>query len=240
MAIISSEFFNDLSQWGLAVIEHWHGWVSGGILAFGLELGDRFWDWKPSKRTYFIILALGLFYSMFSAWRDEHQENKERQKKIDALSVPDFRTRIEWATFSSTNVNQSIQQSGAWLIAGITIENHGAPSAIRSHQAYLKLSSGETVAAVFSGPPSINTPSMNLNYSGGASTIILREDYLLLRENTPVATNSALPSWVALFFPNRKLEELDNSVLHVTITDYNNKETPAESPPLPCNCLGSH
>jgi hypothetical protein len=58
---------HEVWEWGLAVLEHWHGWLSGGLIAFGLELGDRIWDWKPSKKLIFAILAVGLLASLYSA-----------------------------------------------------------------------------------------------------------------------------------------------------------------------------
>jgi hypothetical protein len=63
---------SDFWMWVLAVIEHWHGYVSGGVLAFGLELLERFREWKPSKKVFATILALGFLASIFAAWKDEH------------------------------------------------------------------------------------------------------------------------------------------------------------------------
>jgi hypothetical protein len=154
-------------------------------------------------------------------------------------TVPDFKPRIDWAHFTTDdNVNHSIPLRGAYLLVGVTVENRGAPSAFSGIAAYLKLASGETIPAVISGPPS--NQSMTLNYTSGISTTLYRDDYLVLHENNPIVTNSALPAWVALLFPNRSLRELDNSVLRITFTDYNNKESHIESPKLSCGCSGSH
>lgn len=74
-------------QWLVALLEHWHGWVSGGVLAFALELGDRLWDWKPSKKIFAVILGLGLLWSVFAAWRDEHRNSETLiTEKADAWS----------------------------------------------------------------------------------------------------------------------------------------------------------
>jgi hypothetical protein len=64
-------------KWAVAVIEHWHGWLSGGVLAFVLEIGDKLWDWKVSKRTFAIILGVGFLWSVFAAWRDEHRNTEQ-------------------------------------------------------------------------------------------------------------------------------------------------------------------
>ncbi len=48
------EFFHEVWEWLTAVFEHWHGYVSGTALAFGLELIEKFRDWKPSKRVFLI------------------------------------------------------------------------------------------------------------------------------------------------------------------------------------------
>jgi hypothetical protein len=70
------EQLHGFPEWVVAVIEHWHGWVSGGVLAFGLEVGDKLWDWKIGKRTFAIILGVGLLWSVFAAWRDEHRNTE--------------------------------------------------------------------------------------------------------------------------------------------------------------------
>ncbi|MFZ0817224.1 MAG: hypothetical protein WAM78_17010 [Candidatus Sulfotelmatobacter sp.] len=74
-------------EWVVAVFEHWHGWLSGGVLAFGLEVGDKLWDWKPNKKAFAVIIGVGLFWSAFSAWRDEHHNTeKVAEEKSSAWS----------------------------------------------------------------------------------------------------------------------------------------------------------
>jgi hypothetical protein len=70
------EFLRGFPEWLLAVTEHWHGWVSGGVLAFGLEIGEKLWKWEISKRAFAIILGVGLLWSVFAAWRDEHHNTE--------------------------------------------------------------------------------------------------------------------------------------------------------------------
>jgi hypothetical protein len=38
------EILSEAVKWAVAVLEHWHGWVSGSILAFAFEISDRIWD----------------------------------------------------------------------------------------------------------------------------------------------------------------------------------------------------
>jgi hypothetical protein len=70
------DLLRDFWEWVLAVLENWHGYVSGGVLAFGLEISDRLWDWKPSKKIFIGILASGLLWSIFSAWREQYLKNE--------------------------------------------------------------------------------------------------------------------------------------------------------------------
>ena len=69
------------------MIEHWHGYVSGGSIAFGLELIKKFRDWEPSKKVFAGVVVIGLLGSMFSAWREEHS-------KVAELSNPRFSVEI--------------------------------------------------------------------------------------------------------------------------------------------------
>jgi hypothetical protein len=66
-------YLHGFSDWVAAVFEHWHGWVSGGALAFFLEIGDRLKKWEIKPRIFAVVLIVGLFWSVFAAWRDEHQ-----------------------------------------------------------------------------------------------------------------------------------------------------------------------
>jgi hypothetical protein len=80
-------YLSGFPEWVVAVIDHWHGWVSGGFLAFVLEVADKLWDWKISKRTFAVILGVGLLWSVFATWRDEHNNSTVLiQEKADAWS----------------------------------------------------------------------------------------------------------------------------------------------------------
>ncbi len=92
--ISGMELLKDLFEWAVAVIEHWHGWLSGGILAFSLEISDRLWEWKPNKRLFLVILVVGFFVSIFSAWRDQYRKTKELEAEV-ANKKPDLRGRID-------------------------------------------------------------------------------------------------------------------------------------------------
>jgi hypothetical protein len=81
------EYLHKFPEWMVAVFEHWHGWLSGGLLAFVLELGEKLWDWKPPKRAFVVILGIGLLWSVFAAWRDEnHNTEVVINEKSDAWS----------------------------------------------------------------------------------------------------------------------------------------------------------
>ena len=70
-------YLHSFSGWVAAVLEHWHGWVSGGVLAFGLEIVEKVWEWKIPKKAFLLILAVGLLWSVFAAWRDENHNSEE-------------------------------------------------------------------------------------------------------------------------------------------------------------------
>ena len=94
-------YFHGFPDWVVAVFEHWHGWVSGGVLAFFLEVGDRLKKWEIKPRIFAVILGVGLFWSVFAAWRDEHHNTAtvidEKAKAVGDLGTcsGDLKTETE-------------------------------------------------------------------------------------------------------------------------------------------------
>ncbi len=65
----------DVYDFIIAVLEQLHGWISGGLLALGVELLDRIWGFKiPRKPWIAIFIVGGLVVSVFGAWRQEHEK----------------------------------------------------------------------------------------------------------------------------------------------------------------------
>src|SRR5438132_1171740 len=64
--------FRHFGHWSIAVFKHWYGWVGGTLISIVLLLGQELRNWQPSRWQFVVILGLGLFWSMFAAWRDEH------------------------------------------------------------------------------------------------------------------------------------------------------------------------
>ena len=68
------------AKWVYAVARHWYGYAGGTFVAVLLlivqqVMGRRFTFWY-----YVLILALGLFWSMFAAWSDEHDSKNKSEK----------------------------------------------------------------------------------------------------------------------------------------------------------------
>ena len=64
--------FRHFRQWVGAVLTHWYGWAGGTLISIVLLVGQEVWGWQPSKLQFVVILGLGLSWSTFAAWRDEH------------------------------------------------------------------------------------------------------------------------------------------------------------------------
>jgi hypothetical protein len=64
--------FRHFGKWIRAVSSHWYGWAGGTLISIVLFVGQAIWNWQPSKLQFVVILFVGLFWSMFAAWRDEH------------------------------------------------------------------------------------------------------------------------------------------------------------------------
>ncbi len=69
-------YVHGFGEWIAAVLEHWHGWVSGSVIAFALEIGEKVWKFEVPRKLFIWILGLGLLWSVFAAWRDEHMNTE--------------------------------------------------------------------------------------------------------------------------------------------------------------------
>ncbi|MGD0568533.1 MAG: hypothetical protein ABSA78_09005 [Candidatus Sulfotelmatobacter sp.] len=105
------ELAGQIVEWVRSVIEQWHGWVSGGVLAFGLEIAEKIWDFKVTKKLFLVILGLGFFWSIFASWRDEHTKVQGQRTYVrinfeasPATRVPLFQTEFHpWVNFGIQN-----------------------------------------------------------------------------------------------------------------------------------------
>jgi len=109
------EQLHGFPEWVVAVIEHWHGWLSGGILAFVLEIGEKLWEWKPKKRVLAIIIGIGLLWSVFAAWRDEHRNTEivigEKATAWSQYNQCDKERAIQTTLAAGAAANLAYQQS---------------------------------------------------------------------------------------------------------------------------------
>ena len=120
------EFLHYLGEWTMAVIEHWEGYVSGGIVGLGLEFSKRFRDWEPSKKVFAGIVALGFLASIFSAWKDERVKYEAEAEKRKAHLEFNYAQLI-----TSAFPFPQYQDNTAITIIG-TISNNGLlPSFVR-------------------------------------------------------------------------------------------------------------
>jgi hypothetical protein len=68
----STMLFRDILAWLAVVFRERTGWVGGSAIAALLVVGQVLGLWTPKKRAYVYVIALGVGFSMFQAWRHEH------------------------------------------------------------------------------------------------------------------------------------------------------------------------
>ncbi|MGI0085605.1 MAG: hypothetical protein ACREBQ_11030 [Nitrososphaerales archaeon] len=72
------------------MLEHWHGYIGGGVLGFCFELSikisKKLREWQPSKKILASIFVGGLLFSCFAAWQEQYQEAIEAEKKLEELT----------------------------------------------------------------------------------------------------------------------------------------------------------
>ena len=169
------EIFRDVWGWAVAVIEHWHGWVSGGVLAFGLEISDRIWEWKPSKALFIVILSCGLVWSFFSAWRDEYKRANDAERKLTDNS-PKLVGEIQGL---GTGVSEHI--TGTFIVATISNLPSGAPTVVKNYTLIITLPSGKQVKGeAYDVPPTVTI------HTGKVPRTFYREDALYDKTMKPI------------------------------------------------------
>ncbi len=77
------QFFRDFGRWLVAVFNAWHGWLSSSALAAAIGLGHAIGWWEAGKRTYIVILAIGVIISFFEAWRHADKSRRAAEEKAD-------------------------------------------------------------------------------------------------------------------------------------------------------------
>lgn len=208
------ELLTDIWQFTVAVLENWHGYAAGGVLAIAWEFCERIFGWKfPAKLKLpkslkLGFLLFGLLVSCFLAWNEQHH--------LVLGQTPDFRTRLISAWLVPADPKMSPQ--GSYAICDVMIENHGAPSAIQRMDSTIALPSGKTVTGTFWPAPT--NPSITINQPNGAPITLFREAFLGMKVNQPIPTNGALPGWFLIFFPNLEVSEANQGMLKLSFTDY--------------------
>jgi hypothetical protein len=68
--------FSELWVWLSRVARYWHGWLPSSAIAAGIGLAQGLNRLQPKVWMYFVVLVLGVGYSMFRAWQEEYVANR--------------------------------------------------------------------------------------------------------------------------------------------------------------------
>jgi hypothetical protein len=148
------ELVNQFWEWTISVIEHWHGWVSGGVLAFGLEIAEKAWDFKISKKAFVVISGIGFLWSIFASWQDEHAKVIGQRAYIQVtLSEPNvIPPAPEWAPNQYEHVNFGEENTGSYVakdeahISDLVIGKAARPLTFDDPRAFYSSASAELSA----------------------------------------------------------------------------------------------
>jgi hypothetical protein len=183
---------SNLSNWIAAVFEHWHGWVSGSVIAFGLELGEHLWHWTPRKKLYIGILAIGVFVSMFYTWQDQYNAAITSQRDLENLKNDrklDFGIALD-----QTSIGRS--PAGVVVIIGGAIINKGAPSSVHAISLNVTLANGNKFSVI----PSLIPNGFQL-HSGSQDVTLNESDNLVVKLGSLMQRGEARPGSVMFVLP---------------------------------------
>jgi hypothetical protein len=200
---------SDFWTWIVAVIEHWHGWVSGSFIAFVLELGDRFWDWKPSRKLFALILVIGFLISIFSAWREEHRKYVEKAEELEKLSKPKFILSV----FSSVNFYVE-KEDKTVMFPTVRIINQGADSIVADYKAHYHSPTLDQDVMLFNLTQPLDVPTP-------IGRFILRPSDPINAQTGPIARGNAGTGRLPVIFSGNKVKEIgEGAQLVITVWDY--------------------
>lgn len=201
------ETFHNVWEWVNAVIHNWHGYVSGGALAFGLELVKKFREWEPSKKVFAGIVAFGLFASCFSAWQEKSEEVEKTKREVTALnkqleqlSQPKFEIEVASAAIGEGyEVEHGQRENFADLYVQVSVLNHGAPSVINGCKVILHLLDGSELESI---PFEPRKASIHVQGPRGLDLLPTSPSLLKVWSNTPIPTGGRGIGYVLFKFPS--------------------------------------
>lgn len=201
------EVLHAFSEWVIAVLEHWHGYVSGTVLAFGLELIKKFREWEPSKRVFAAIVAVGLILSMFATWHEEYEKTHPGLK----LSLD------EWGFADSVGDNNGkslINSYGTPSIIIATVRNLGAQSIADDWSLHISLpGKTEVIEARLMDFDLPNQPPIHIE----GDTIPLSK-ILYKQTMTPIVTGDKKRGLLGFFVEGIAKKELAQKGTKITLT----------------------
>jgi len=75
------------SAFVVAVVSHWQGYITGGVVAALVGVFERLTEWRMSKKAYAVVfLGVFLLVSFFLTWRDQYRI---------ALTVPALQDELQ-------------------------------------------------------------------------------------------------------------------------------------------------
>jgi hypothetical protein len=139
---------NYFGEWLLAVVEHWEILVTIGIIPFGLDIVDKYFECKMPKSYYAIFLGIALFLAMFKAWDEKREKLSESLAALDALKKPIIsgELREKYAAATGDNKQDTI------ATVRVHIKNLGAPTALEGFS-FKATSKGHVFEGAFIPPP---------------------------------------------------------------------------------------
>ncbi|MDP9263198.1 MAG: hypothetical protein M3O85_02635 [Acidobacteriota bacterium] len=197
------DWFRDVGAWLVAVARAWYGWLPSSALAALVGYGQNLGFWNPGKKTYVVIIALGVVVSLFDAWRKEH--------KAAGSGKPDFRLEL-------TSAISHYEADKTLVLLGMRIRNKGAESAVYSFDVNYtspSLSCDHAQLLIVANDPLV------LNLPKGPF-VFNRAQNIVLQATTPIRHGGFVSGRLAFSVPGDRTQEVRDgkAVITVKLTDY--------------------
>jgi hypothetical protein len=199
----------DFREWIGAVLEHWELIIVSGAIPFLLEIAEKLWDKKMSRKWYVVFLIIGLFLAMFAAWREKNTEAKDEREKLEKQTVPHLSGEILRPLALAPGDNGK----GTIVTILASIKNTGAPSVARFRSASIVTPSGETFSGRFP-----TTPSAGVALGDGTGKVVMAfsgNDFLpKLVSYQPIPTGGEPEGFLIAYFdkPRDSLQVAHNKL----------------------------
>lgn len=203
------EWLKELREFLWAVVTNWAGYATGGIAVAVIGLWSTLHQSPISRKIGIAVALIFLFFALFNAWRQQKHAAKGIQRKLDALSNPDFDI-VAFPAFAYYDGNNT------FVFLPLQIANNGADSAVLGYNVHYRSKTLDQDVKLFN----IQTDQLEIPTDSGEVFALRRNDALNMRTGV-IAHGDVRVGRLPIVVPGNHMDELETGAeIDITAWDY--------------------